>query len=418
MMRHTCRSITAACSLIVPISIANANIASIDWGGEYRLKFESLEPGAFDLGPYGAQDIAGQRLLAHLLVAVPDSVKAFVELGVYDDSGREPSARPIDQGALDVAQAYIQVPWHGWSAKIGRQNVAFTRLIATRDASNVRRSFDLARLDSPPGRWHGVMMFGKPVRAQFGSFDDDHEPREIFRAAALSHSLDAEGTRSWDLFYIGRERQVRIPGNPVAIEHRHNVGARWLSRGTRCTLELQASIQGGNVKDHSIDAQGFASDWSCAIRDQGAWRIGTRLDFASGDRDPLDDSNDTFDPLYPNLSYFTDAPVLYPGNDFDIHPYLAFAPQASFTLNLGADFLFRARAEDANYQPPGFVLVGPQQGSSGDHITTLAYCRGSWKPQTNLDVTIAYVYGFAGAVIARAGGHDMRYAMLQLSIRR
>jgi hypothetical protein len=417
-MRHTCWGLFVACSFIMVVSLASASTASIDWGGEYRLKLESLEPGAFGLGPYGDQDIAGQRLLAHVSVAVPDSARAYVELGVYDDYGREPGPRPIDQGAVDVAQAYIELPWHGWSAKVGRQNVAFTRLIATREASNVRRSFDLIRLDSPPSRWRGVVMFGKPVRAKFGSFDDDHEPHEAVRVAGFTHSLDPESRKSWDLFYMGRERQVRIGRDPAAIEHRHNVGARWVSRGSHCTLELQASVQTGSVEGYSIDTQGFASDWSCAITDQGHWRLGARLDFASGDRDPLDDSHDTFDPLYPNLSYFTDAPVLYPGNSFDIHPYLAFAPQASLNVNLGADLLFRARAEDANYQPPGFVLVGPQQGSSGDQITTLAYCRGSWKPQTNLDVTIAYVYGFAGSVIERAGGHDMRYAMLQLSIRR
>jgi hypothetical protein len=220
------------------------------------------------------------------------------------------------------------------------------------------------------------------------------------------------------VFYIGRERQRRFGASTEAIEHRHNFGGRWSSHGPRCSLEVQGSIQTGHIEGHSISAQGLASDWNCSPTAAARWRLGARIDYASGDRGPLDDSVDTFDPLYPNLSYFTDAPALYPGNNFDVHPYLSFLPRSSLNMSVGADFQYRAHSRDATYQPPGFALVGPQPDSSGDHITTLAYWRTNWKPHSNLEVTFAYVYGFAGEVIQRAGGHDLRYAMLQVSLRR
>jgi hypothetical protein len=396
------------------------SVSASDWnvklGGEYRVRAESIDPPAFGLSPFDSQDTLGQRALMNVAVTAPNRARTYIELGAYDDQGRQPRPRPIDQSALDLAQAYIEMPIGNFQAKIGRQTVAFTRLIATRDASNARRAFDMARVDWNRGAWHGLAMAGRPVRARYGAFDDDHEPDESIWVTSLSHSDANQG--SIDVFYIDHERLRPYQTNPRARESRHNVGSRWSARGTLCSLELQASMQFGHLANDSVRAFGFATDSSCALPVATRWRWGVRLDYASGDSRANDGRNETFDPLYPNLSYFTDAPVLYPGNNFDVHPYLMFASSTKLSVSSGAEIMFRARAADSNYQPPGIPLAGPQSGSSGGHLATLAYIKGVWHPRADVDVTASYVYGFAGAVIDRAHGRDFRYALLQLSWRR
>ena len=92
-------------------------------------------------------------------------------------------------------------------------------------------------------------------------------------------------------------------------------------------------------------------------------RLGLKADLASGDRDPDDDRLETFNALYPNPSYFSEAALIAPANLIDVQPHLSLAPRPSVELRLGWDILWKHRTDDAVYSTP--VPLTPVDGSAG-----------------------------------------------------
>jgi hypothetical protein len=120
--------------------------------------------------------------------------------------------------------------------------------------------------------------------------------------------------------------------------------------------------------------------------------------------------------LYPNLGYFTDAPVYYSGNTADVQPNVSFAVGSFLTLRVGADVILRVSKRDAVYGPPGIpVLLG--NGTGPAYVTTLSYLRTDWTIVPGITVGIAVVHGDAGTLIRSAGGHAFNYGGLTLDLR-
>jgi hypothetical protein len=145
-------------------------------------------------------------------------------------------------------------------------------------------------------------------------------------------------------------------------------------------------------------------------------RIGVTFGLASGDDARGDDRLGTFDPLYPNLGYFTDAPVIYPSNSFDIRPSVALNPDSALRVTIGTDFVWRADRNDAIYVAPGLpVLVG--NGAGGRFLTALSDAKAAWRIAPHLDLSAAYVHGIAGNFITSNGGRDLNFFHVMLAYR-
>jgi hypothetical protein len=125
-----------------------------DFGGQFRARYEHPEY----LGPVNFSATGGHssdnRMLLRTLVHVGYDPMPWLSFYAEGRDSRgfwdEPSPNP-DQDTLDLHQAFVQIgnPEHfPFVAKIGRQELIYgdERLIGQSDWTNVRRTFDAAKL--------------------------------------------------------------------------------------------------------------------------------------------------------------------------------------------------------------------------------------------------------------------------------
>ena len=389
-------------------------------GGEYRLKIESLDAPDFDLRPSDeAYTAIGHRGLVHADLHVSDSLRAFVELSAAADSGRKPAERSFDRSRPDVAQAFIDLSLpHETTLRIGRQQLdaGGNRLISTREAANLRLAFDMAHLESKLGRGSLTAFYGRPVLNQRGAFDDRRNPAEKFMGAWLRMPLTpASQAPVASFFFLSRDRASARYQEGTASDRRRTIGARLSATTVQWDYAVQASRQYGSFGSNGIRAFGFAGDFGWHPQVRFTPRMGVSFGYASADR-RRDDHLDTFDVIYPNLGYFTDAPVYYPGNTADIQPNVSIDASRSLRLRAGSDAVFRISKNDAVYGVPGVPLL-PGNGTGPSFVAALSFLRAEWTASAHIGVTLSFVHGSTSTLIRHAGGRDFNYGGFVASVR-
>lgn len=396
-----------------------------DWwlqlGGQYRYRLETLDHPNYGLGGAQGYSSHGHRVFVDGEVRSRGGAIVFIELGAAAESGRLPAERSFDRGAIDILQAFIELPadigsWHA-GLRLGRQELdsGGNRLLAVRDVSNFRRTFDMALVSLTDGTSEIKAFGGRPVVNFGGSFDDHWSPTERLAGLTAAVRLDQPGLRSTiGGFFFDRTVNKRLGPSVVAEERRRTLGLRSTVGNSEWDGALQASWQWGKQGEKSIRAYGVAGELGRRWPDMfGAPRVGVSFGWASGDSDGKRGAIGTFDVLYPNLDYFTDAPLSYPGNTTDVRPTLRWSPLHHVVLQAGADWIFRIEQADAVYAPPGVVLVPGGRGPSG-RVVTLTDVRASWHFLDYWDLTLSGVHGAAGPVVTAVGGRNATFFLFQL----
>ncbi|MDE2449144.1 MAG: alginate export family protein [Gammaproteobacteria bacterium] len=402
------------------IPLSRSGSAWLTLGGEYRLKTEYLDAPDYGLGRgEQAYTAVGERFLAHADLRTSLGLRAFAQLSAATDSGRKPAERPFDRSRPDIAQAFVDVPLpHAAVLRIGRQELdaGGNRLIAIREAGDLRLAFDMAHLAVTVAGFDAVAFYGRPVLNRPGSFDDRGNPSEKFLGGWLQRRLWLQPAAPlFNVFFFERDRSRAVYQQGLASDDRRTLGMRLSDVDAGWDYTVQAARQYGSFGEAAIDAFGAAGDVGWHAPWPGRPRIAASFGYASGDRQPGDRTLGTFDVLYPNLGYFTDAPVYYPGNTADAQPNITCAVTRSLTARAGADVIFRVSKHDAVYGPPG-VPVLPGRGTGPSYVTTLAYLRADWRASPRALVSISYVHGDAGTLIRSAGGHAVNYGGLSVDV--
>jgi hypothetical protein len=393
-------------------------------GGEYRFRVETLEDPSFDLrgASYTARD---HRWFAHADLHLAAGPRLFVQLSAAADDGRKPAARPFDHSAVDLAQVFVDLPLttadKHFLLRLGRQELDLhgNRLVSTREAANLRRAFDAALATFASKRVSALGFAGRPVRNAAGAFDDRADEHERFAGASIEFLLQpgAATTDTLSVFYFDRTRPRAVFQDASGRERRHTLGARFVHGTATSDLALQAAYQRGAIANKRVRAHGLAGDLGWRPID---WRLklrfGVSFGYASGDRTSGDDAVGTFDVIYPNLGYFTDAPLFYPGNTVDVQPNVTLALSTVLTVQTGCDFIHRVESTDAVYEPPGIPLVRGE-GAGGDSAATLCFGKATWRPLANLEVIASYVHGQPEDVLRGAGGAATDYWLAQLALK-
>ena len=169
--------------------------------------------------------------------------------------------------------------------------------------------------------------------------------------------------------------------------------------------------QFGSVGESSIRAWTVASDIGFTW-EQHPWkpRIGLRANISSGARGD-DRTTETFDPLFPNNSYFSEAAVLSPSNLIDVNPSLTLKPTEKLELLAMWDFVWRTSDEDAVYGPPGVPLFDPED-ATGRFVGHSLSAKGVYQFDRHSSLILAYTHFFAGQAVISTGGDDVDYLAL------
>ena len=390
-------------------------------GAEYRLKTEYFNAPDFFLRPtFERYTAVGERLLLHADLRTAQGFRVFVQLAGATEAGRKPAYFPFDRTRPDIAQAFVDVPLLDATVlRVGRQELdsGGNRIISTRDAGNLRLAFDMAHLESHVSGFDAVAFYGRPVLNQGGAFDDRGNPAEKFLGGWVQRGLwSGPGAPTVNVFFLSRDRNRAVYEQGVAADDRRTVGIRASGAAPAFDYALQASHQYGSFGAADISADGAAGDVGWHPAAFGHPRIAASFGYASGDSNPRDSRLGTFDVLYPNLGYFTDAPVFYPGNTVDFQPNVTFEVSPSVKLRAGSDIIYRLSKHDAVYTTPGIPLI-PGTGTGSSYVTALSYLRSDWTIRSGSTVTLSYVHGDAGSLIRSAGGHPFSYLAFSLDLR-
>ena len=391
--------------------------ATLTFGATARLAFEQVTAPNFGFGHFPESDALARLGYVHADLRTAAGPRFFFQLVTAEESGRKPIERPFDRDTLDLYQAFADLPFAAGEVpvllRVGRQELDLqgNRLVAVRDIANVRRNFDLALLEARPLGFIIDAFGGRPVLPNPAIFNDGGDPHETFSGLTVEHPVYAEpgSLLSAGAFVFRRTRAQAIYSEGVGRDNRDTFGVRLHGNVDAFDIAVQGALQRGTFRQLAIDASGIALDtgWRF-VGLPGQPRLGVSGGRASGDTRHGDGKLGTFDVIYPNLSYFTDASPIYPGNSADIEPNITVFPLSGVTMQTGIDILWRVSNQDAVYVPPGIPLIAGA-GQAPSHEVSLPYIRGSWSPDPHWLIELSYVAILPGALIEQAGGHRAHY---------
>lgn len=404
----------------IPLSENPDHFLSI--GGETRQRYEFYHNPEFGRAPQNAQgnnDWMLQRYMLHSDLHLNENVRLFGQLISGVETGEIGGPRPdVDRDDFDAHQAFIDLSHQATDStsltwRTGRQEFEYGsgRLISAREAPNLRRSFDAARLLAHSDDWEIDSFWGPVVRNRFYVFDDDPNPNKSL------WGVYAVGPAPWlpdghtDLYYLGFENEQGTYYQGTAYELRHTMGTRLWGKPLPWEYNTELLFQFGKFGDGQIQAWAFASDTHYNYSDlPGKPRVGLRADASSGDRNPDDPDLQTYNPLFPTGAYFNLADLGGPSNFMHVHPTLDLT--LSETVKLMADwgFFWRTSLDDALYSIAVFPIV-PGEPSRARYNGSSPALTVIWEPTRHVTVLASYVHFFAGPFIREnPPGKDVDYA--------
>lgn len=408
----------AGVAAIAQPGLAHADPApGVELGAAVRLRYETAD--AAFLGPPIAEssDVLLTRALVDFTARSAQGTGVHVQFGWHDEAGRRPRPSPTDVDGLDVQQAYVDLRL-GATAQLraGRQEIVLgsARLVGVRESPNIRRSFDGAQLTWHTGAWTVRALELAAVTVAPGAFDDSTD-RGI-RLDGLYATRDAgDAAPAIDVYALRyrNERARYAPGS--GAERRWSFGTRVFATRAALDCNFEAIVQTGSFGTRSIRAWTIASDTGWTFRDlRFAPRLGLKANVTSGDRDPSDGRLGTFNALFPNLSYFSEAATIAPQNHADVQVSATLQPAAGWTVRIGVDRFWRTTANDAVYRANGAPYA--VAGSDRD-VARQATLDVVWRTGTALELKAGVVRWQPAGALVEAGAHRTWFGMLSVLAR-
>jgi len=342
-----------------------------------------------------------------------DSFRTVVELvdGREWESERRPRAQNDD---LDLHQAYVQLDHKPFMVRLGRQELDFgsRKLVAAPKWNNILRSFDAARV-SCTSDLVDVHAFCGSVVVGVDDHFNEHRHDERFSGLfatlkpAKDHKLDIYALRlhTWNPdYYVTGEDKVKG-------EHkRYTYGARLYGDilPKRWTYDVEAAIQRGHYANDRIRAWAFHADTAYTLDLPWQPTIQPVFNFASGDKNPTDGVNGTFDPLYCSThNMFGGIMDLVTWRNVKVAGVrLRAKPMSKLTLALEAHHYWLASDTDGWYLGTKKSFRRDATGKSGDDIGCEVGGWAKYAVNKRLEVEGGVARFFPGAFADRTGPSD------------
>jgi hypothetical protein len=381
-------------------------------GGELRARYEYTRNPAWGQDPQDTHGVFLQRYVLHGDLHLTQSVRVFAQLLSALADGRAGGASPVDADTLDLQQAFLdlRVPVGSTGAltlRAGRQELAFGsgRLVDVREGPNVRRTFDGGRLivQTPAWRVEGFVM--RPAEDERGVFDDGSDTSRALWGVYSVGTLPLLSPGGLDLYYLGFQDDQAVYVQGTGEETRHSLGLRLWGAPGAWDYNGEVVYQWGTFGAGEIQA------WTVALSTgytwtEGPWRprVGLSTNIASGDRDATDRDLETFNPLFPRGSYFSETALLGPRNFFNVQPSLTLTPLETVSVTLDVNWFWRLQTADGLYSPSGQPLRGAN-GSTARFVGSNLALKTAWHLQRHVTITATYEHFFPGAFLRETGPH-------------
>jgi hypothetical protein len=385
----------------------------LNFGGELRERVEGNYDPNWGIGGVSADTYLLQRITLLADVHLGERVRFFVEGISGIVVGETHTPPPVQQNPGDLQFAFVEVvPWlteeQRLTLRVGRFGMSFGagRLVATRAAPNIPFRFDgLEALYSRP-QWNVTGFLTQPAKDS-GHIDAENHSTTFWGLYA-THYFNAPRTIGLDLYYLGIHNDHATYVSGTAEEDRHSLGAREFGVWHHWDWDAEQVVQVGSFGSDSILA------WTAAISAGHTWdaplkpRVGIKTGIASGDNDPNNGRQETFDPLFFKSGYFNDASLIRPSNIIGLHPNLTLQLSKSISVDGGADWFWRYSRNDAVYGVPGNIAI-PALSDAPSYIGNALDVNLNWQIQRHISFQASYVHFLTGSYIHQAGGKDVNY---------
>jgi len=356
------------------------------------------------------------RLLARASLR-GSTLRGDLELGWHLQNPRGDTAPALAQDALDIQQAFIDLgdaePGAGLHQRfrVGRQELVY-ELLGWRDAPNVRRPWDGARFTARLNGWTNDLFALRAVEPNRGAFDDRSSPGTHVIGAHVQSTEDRPLSISAFFYDVGQSTwqtsQMTAPARTSTLG-----GVLTLTHGPY-EASVGGALQRGDHGDR--DVHGWYSEAEVGRSFSTARltpKIAVRVSAFSGGA-PQPGRVRTFNPLFPNYAYSTEAALQAPSNLIKVAVIAEAGSEDRLQLEYRGESLSRYSSRDAFYLPAGQPPLMPHTTSRWAGLQQQLKLTYAFKPEVRL--TAAYVNFQAARSLRAAGATNVNYLMMQMEM--
>jgi len=367
----------------VPLNETIGRYASV--GGEMRQRYEYTRNPTFGQDPQDDHGVWLQRYSIYGDLHWNAHVRAVAELQSVLSDGRAGGPGPTDENRATVENAFLELsgtsPVGASIVRLGRQELQLgsARLVSVRDGPNLRRTFDGVRFIEQSQRWTLNLLAVRPRNDDPGSFDDSTDDDKSLWGVYGTRSFHGRVKGGVDVYYLGYRNDEAEFAQGSGVERRQTLGMRLFGMVDGWHWNWEPMIQFGRFAGADIRAWTVASEtgytWS-RVRWQPDLTLSANV--ASGDRDASDPDLETFNPLFPRGTYFSEDAVLGPLNFYNAHLFFTLHLSPSWSLTTDYNLYWRLSDDDGVYGPSGH-LVRPPLGSDANAVAGALTLTSEWR---------------------------------------
>lgn len=389
--------------------------AVLSLGADTHMRFEYKNPFSFGTTPDGALSPLIGRALVHADVRIGDTFRTYVEVGVWDQAGK-PNGLSFDEVNLALQRGFFDwTPSDKVMLRVGRQDIfdRSSRLLRPADAVNYQQVFDGARVEYRDGTSRTDFYIAEPFLPDDGYFQKSSAQGEALWTGG-SHTRTSAKLKgvSYGVYgaWIDRDTAayLAVPGS----EHRGVAVGRVSYRSKRITGSLEYGRQFGQLDGNAISAWAFASDLSTGVDTAGNWRVGLRLDGASGNRSATR-ANESWAPTFPGMLYMGRSGVYNPANAIGAYPSVSWQANPDFLVSLTGEHVWR-ESSGANFAAPGGRPLIRAGQSGDDFILNGATLAARWRISGTHDLGAALFSLSPQGAFSNTGGETLTGVTLNL----
>ena len=360
----------------IPLDLAGDNFVTL--GNEFRTRYEFLKHPNWGEEETDEDGYVWLRMLPTADFHLSDSLRLFGELILAPSAGVDPRPSGIDDDVIDILQAFVEVELADAARlRAGRQviEIGSGRLVSTRYGVNVLQSFDTVELQLGNVQNSLRLLYGRPVDAQVGAFNDDWSRTRqgwtfYWSRDLVDVGIASSDASSLDLYYMGFENQQAVFDQGTGSEQRQTFAGRLHGKSERLRWDHELFIQLGQFADTQIRAWSLATLFGYRPRCTNLdLELTLQFNTISGDDDRSDNVLGTFNPMFPKLKYFGEPGVVAPANLFDLNPGISVRVSEEVTFKGDVMFLWRYSTDDGLYGAGGRLLRSGA-GSDARYIAT------------------------------------------------
>ncbi len=387
-------------------------------GGNARERVEGESAPSFGTTGQKGNIYLLDRLEVHADLRL-DGWETFVQLE-DDEAPWKINPGPADADRLDLEQAFVaHVGALGdglLKVRVGRQEFGFDqqRFVSVRDGPNVHQAYDALWADYELAYWRVISFVSQPTQykntAAFDDFSAGYLVLDGFRVERRALVLG-----NLAVYFLRYQHNDAKFAEASGDERRNVVDTHYSGAQGAVDFDIEAMGQQGSIGTRSLLAWAVGGRGGYTFAET-AWspHLSLQFDAASGNTS-RNGTFGTFNPLFPNGSYFSLASLTGYANLLHLKPIISVAPNETLTLQAGVGLQWRETTQDAVYTFP----VTPIAHTAGQgSLWSAAYFQFDIVKKINANVTLSaeFVHYQVGAAIQAAGGHNAEYGNVQVSV--